>query len=70
MTITIKRVSLYLKQVKTLVNYHTKLRDKKDRDLNLKVIEIAALLAEVEAKLRDLQKYLVNKSEGSNEGTN
>jgi hypothetical protein len=69
MTITIKRISLYLKQVKTLVNYHTKLRDRKDREVNLKVIEIAALLAEVESKLRDLQKYLLSKEENKNEGT-
>lgn len=63
MTITVKRISLYLKQVKNLVNYHTKLRDKIDRDANLKVIHIAFLLSEAEKKLRDLQSYLLAKSE-------
>ena len=61
MRLTTKRISLYLTKVKTLVNYHIKLRDRNDRVAHLQAVKISALLAETEEKLRALQQYLVRR---------
>jgi hypothetical protein len=73
MKVTLRRVSLYLTKVKTLVNYHVKLRSKTDREVNLRILKISYLLAQTENELRNLQKYLIkveneraNKPDNSN----